>query len=84
MSSNEYLELKGLLSQQMAMLQLLMPKKASVSFLSESTGKSRQAIRQLLIHNYEPEKDFWNDGGKIYVSQEVATAILARSMKSER
>lgn len=46
--SMEYLELKGMVSKQTGLLQMLVPKQATVSFLSESTGKSRQGISQFL------------------------------------
>jgi hypothetical protein len=77
----DYLELKGMISKQIGMLQMLIPQKATVSYLAESTGKSRQAIRQFLIKNFDPEEDFWTKGGKIYVSQDTAVAVLMRSIK---
>ena len=77
----EYLELKGMISKQIGLLQMLIPKHATVSFLVESTGKSRQSIRQFLINNFEPEEDFWTKGGKMYVSQDTAVTILMGSIK---
>ncbi|MDB2562861.1 hypothetical protein N9X61_04580 [Sulfurimonas sp.] len=77
----EYLELKGMVSKQTGLLQMLVPKKATVSFLAESTGKTRQAIRQFLLKNFEPEEDFWTKGGKMYVSQDTAVTVLMRSIK---
>lgn len=79
--SMEYLELKGMISKQTGLLQMLVPKQATVSFLAESTGKSRQAINQFLQKNFEPEVDYWKKGGKIFVSQDTATTVLMRSMK---
>jgi len=76
--NSEYLEIKGYLTQLVSMLNVLIPEKASVSFLAESTGKSRQAIHQYLMNNYEPEKDFWNEGGKTYVSRDTTISILQR------
>ncbi len=84
LSSNdnmEYLELKGMMSKQIGMLKMLIPKQATISFLAENTGKSRQAIRQFLIKNFDPEEDFWTKGGKMYVSQDTAVAVLMRSIK---
>ena len=81
LQATEYLELKGMLSQQMAMIQMLIPKKASVSYLAESTGKTRNAIRAFLINNFEPDTDYWLEGGKMFASQEAAVAILTRSQK---
>ena len=80
-NSMEYLELKSMVSKQTGLLQMLVPKKATVSFLAESTGKSRQAISQFLQKNFEPEVDFWKKGGKIFVSQDTAVAVLMRSIK---
>ncbi|MEA2020050.1 MAG: hypothetical protein U9N59_16600 [Campylobacterota bacterium] len=77
----EYIELKGMLSRQTVMLQMLIPKKASVSYLSENIGKSRQSVRQFLINNFEPEEDYWLEGGKMYASQDASVAVLMRSLK---
>ena len=79
--SIDYLELKGMISKQVGMLQMLIPKKATVSYLAECTGKSRQSIRQFLMKNFEPEEDFWTKGGKMYVSQDTAVTVLMRSIK---
>lgn len=79
--SSEYFEIKGMLSDLTYMVKMLIPQKASVSYLSETTGKSRQAIRQFLINNFEPEEDYWVDGGKMYVSRKAAIIILIRSSK---
>lgn len=75
----EYLELKNMLGQLATMINMLIPKKVSVSYLAESTGKSRQSVRQLLLNNFEPDKDFWNEGGKTYVDRETAITILSRA-----
>lgn len=78
---SEYLELKGMISELKYMIQIIIPKKASVSYLAESTGKSRQSIRQFLINNFEPEVDYWLDGGKMFASQKAVITILTRSSK---
>jgi len=75
---NEYLEVKGMLSQLVTMIHMLIPQKVSVSYLAESTNKTRQSVRKFLINNFEPEKDYWNEGGKIFVSQQTAITILSR------
>ncbi len=80
-NTTEYLELKGMLSELKRMIKMLIPQKASVSYLSETTGKSRQSIRQFLINNFEPEVDYYIDGGKMYTSQKAAITILMRSSK---
>lgn len=79
----EYLEVKRMLSQMATMLKMIIPHKVSVSYLSESTNKSRQAVRQYLINNFEPDKDFWNEGGKTYVSKDVAICFLSRSNNNQ-
>lgn len=79
--SLEYLELKALLLQQQALLKMFIPVKASISHLSSMTGKSRQAIRQYLIANFEPEIDFWIENGKIYTTKETAAQIISRGAK---
>lgn len=81
LNRKEYTELKQMLSELKSMIKIIIPQQASVSYLSESTGKSRQSIRQFLIKNYEPEVDYWIKGGKMYASQKVAITILARSSK---
>ena len=80
-NTTEYLEIKGMLSELKRMIKMLIPQKASVSYLAETTGKSRQSIRQFLINNFEPEVDYYIDGGKMYASQKAAITILMRSSK---
>jgi hypothetical protein len=75
----EYLEMKKILGQLVTMINMIIPTKVSVSYLAESTNRSRQSVRQYLINNFEPEKDFWNEGGKIYVSKDAAISILQRA-----
>jgi len=75
----EYLEMKQILGQLVTMVNMIIPKKVSVSYLSETTGQSRQLIRQSLINNFEPDKDFWNEGGKTFVNKDVAITILERA-----
>lgn len=79
----EYLELKRMLGQLATMLNMIIPKKVSVSYLAESTCKTRDGIRKYLLNNYEPEKDFWNEGGKTYVARDVAIVILQKSSNTK-
>lgn len=74
----EYLELKKMLTQVATMLNMIIPPKVSVSYIAESTCKSRESIRQYLLNNFQPEKDFWKEGGKIFVNKEVAITLLSR------
>lgn len=79
MSSEEFFELKNLLLEQRALLSILVPEDVPLSFISDRTGKSRQAIRDYLHYNYEENKDFYLKKGKIYVAKEAAIQILQRS-----
>lgn len=81
LNSIEYIEIKSMLCELTNMVKMLIPQKATISYLSSITGRSRQSIRQFLINNFEPEVDFWISNGKIYVSQKVAITILTRSSK---
>ena len=74
----ETLEIKNMLGTLVTMLDMLIPKKVSVSYLADSTNKSRQSIRQFLLNNFEYEKDYWKEGGKIYVDKDTAITILSR------
>lgn len=74
----EYLELKKMLTQVATMLNMIIPPKVSVSYIAESTCKSRESIRQYLLNNFQPEKDFWKEGGKIFVNKEVAITLLSK------
>jgi hypothetical protein len=80
-NSFEYLELKRLILQQQALLKMLIPVKASVSHLANMTGKSRQAIRQYLKANFEPDVDFWVENGKIFTTKETAAQVISRGAK---
>lgn len=75
----EYLEMKQMLGQLVTMINMIIPTKVSVSYLVESTGNSRQSVRQYLINNFEPDKDFWLEGGKTFVSKDAAISILERA-----
>jgi len=77
---NQLLEIKQILLKQQSFIDLLLPKKISVSYLVEKTGKSRQSIREYLINNFEPEEDFWKEGAKIYVSRETAITIQLKGL----
>ena len=76
MSQTEYFEIKKLLLEQKKILETLFPNKVSISFIKERTGLTRQGIRDKLINNFQPEVDFWKEGGKIYMSKNVAFQIL--------
>jgi len=79
MSSEEFFELKNLLLEQRALLNILIPDDVPISFICDRTGKSRQAVRDYLHYNYQEKKDFYLKKGKIYVAKETAIQILQRS-----
>ncbi len=83
MSSQEYMDLKSSILDLRSMLSLLIPSKATVSFVSETTGKSRQTITQYLQNNFEPEVDYWKENGKIFISKTTALSLL-RKYNNER
>ena len=76
MNQTEYFEIKKLLLEQKVMIETLFPNKVSISFIKERTGLTIQGIRQKLINNFEPEVDFWQEGGKIFMSKSVALQLL--------
>lgn len=76
MNQTEYFEIKELLLEQKVMIETIFPNKVSISFIKERTGLTRQGIRQKLINNFEPEVDFWQEGGKIFMSKSVALQLL--------
>lgn len=61
-----------------SMMKLLLPQHFSISYLALQTGRSRQAIRDWLIRNGEPEVDYWQKGGKIIVSEKTALRYLSQ------
>lgn len=78
MNANEYLELKSLLLDLKSEIQLFLPAQASISYVSETTKKSRQTITQFLKNNFEPEVDYWEENGKIMLSRATLIHLLQR------
>lgn len=76
--SYEYIALKQMLQEQKMMLQMLLPKKASLSYIAQSLGQTNEAVRQYLMRHYEENKDYWKEGRKIIVSQAIAIELLMR------
>jgi len=66
----------GIKRTQELILKLLSPKQYTIGRISEITGKSRQAIREWLINNAEPDLGFTQKNGKILVSEEVALEYI--------
>ena len=65
-------EMKELKRNQEFIIKLLSPKEYTVSKIAEITGKTRQAVRDWIINNAEPDVGFFKKDGKIIVSEEVA------------
>ena len=78
MGATEYMELKSTMLDMKYMLSMLIPNRSSISYISETTGKSRQTITQYLQNNFEPEVDFWKENGKIFVSKTTTLHLLRR------
>ena len=53
-------------------LKLLSPKHYTIAKIADITGKSRQAVRDWLTKNSEPDVGFFKKDGKIIVSEKVA------------
>lgn len=63
-------------------LELLIPSEVSLSDLANSCNKENNTVRKYIIANYEPEKDFYKKGGKIFVGKEVAFDVRKHYVKS--
>jgi hypothetical protein len=57
-------------------LQLLSPETYTIAFMSKATGRSRQAVRDWLTSNAEPDVGFYKKDGKIVVSEKVALQYI--------
>jgi len=65
-------EMKEIKRNQEFIIKLLSPKQYTVSKIAEITGKTRQAVRDWVTKNAEPDVGFFKKDGKIIVSEEVA------------
>lgn len=63
---------------QISDLSLLFPKQIPLPQLSAITGKSRQTITAYVKSNFEPQVEFWQENGRIMLSQTAALKILRR------
>lgn len=63
-------------------LEFLIPSEVSLSDLANSCKKENNTVRKYIIANYEPEKDFYKKGGKIFVGKEVAFDVRKHYVKS--
>lgn len=91
MSEKEMTEIKEMFLLQMQMiteqikmtktLLALVPDKASIAFLAETTGKTRQAIAKYIKNIGYENTDYWYENGKLTVSQEMIQKVIARRAK---
>lgn len=86
----EAINVEGLTNQQLLLkilnklenLEFLIPSEVSLSDLANSCNKENNTVRKYIIANYEPEKDFYKKGGKIFVGKEVAFDVRKHYVKS--
>ena len=57
-------------------LKLLSPKCYTIAKVADITGKTRQAVREWLINNAEPDIGFFKKDGKIIISEKVALEYI--------
>jgi len=72
------LEFKDIILEIRNTQRLLMPNEFELAYLANQVNISRQSMRDYLIRNYEPEKEYFKKGGKIMVSKETAVSILRK------
>lgn len=74
---SEIAELRKEVVEMKFMIKLLMPKNYTISYIVQVTGKTRQAVREWLLHNAEPDVDFWQKNGKIFISEKTALKYIS-------
>lgn len=57
-------------------IKLLSPRGYTIAKLSEITGRTRQAVKDWLMNNAEPDVGFFKKNGKITVSEKVALTYI--------
>jgi len=57
-------------------LKLLSPKYYTIAKIADVTGKTRQAVRDWLTNNAEPDVGFFKKDGKIIISEKVALEYI--------
>lgn len=72
----ELLETRRILHQILTVVGVLVPEEFSLSYLADSTGKSRQALTKYLQRNYEEGVEWEKKGKKIFVKKELGIKIL--------
>lgn len=57
-------------------LKLLLPKEFTVSTVAKITGRTRQAVRDWVMKNEEPDVGFYKKNGRLMLSEEVALKYI--------
>ena len=70
---HELLEIKR---NQELILSIISPKEYTVSMVAKITNKSRQAVREWVLNNGEPDVDFYKKGAKLILSEKVALSYI--------
>lgn len=78
MNSPEFLELKNLLLEQRAMLNMLIPSNATLSYVADTTGVSIKTISSYLKNNYTPIKDYEVKGKKTFLKKHAVIELLSK------
>lgn len=78
MSNEEYLEINHKLNQVLALVEILTPAQFSLSSIATMCKANRKTIYKYLTSNYIENRDFYKEGGKILVSQDVGIELIRR------
>lgn len=57
-------------------IDMMIPKEATISFLAERKGVSRQAVHDYIKKHFEPEVDYKRKNGKIVVLKDAVIKYL--------
>ena len=69
-------DMKEIKQNQELILRLLYPKDFSVKNVARITGRTRQAVREWVLKNGEPDVDFYKKGTILMLSEEVALKYI--------
>jgi predicted transcriptional regulator len=78
MSQACLINLENNVSKILDLLQILVPATFTLSYISNTTGVSRDTINKFLKRNYMEGIDYKNKDGKIVISREVGLELLRR------
>ena len=69
-------DMKEIKQDQKLILKLLSPTHYTISKIAEVTGKSRQAVKDWLLNNAEPDVGYSVKNGRIIISEKVALTYI--------